>query len=210
MMLRHILAALAAILLTTVYTVVRYAALPEVIPVHWGPSGRPDGFASKFWGVALMPILQLLLLALLAGLAALPANARKIRSFAAVYGQMVVGITVFFGAMQALVIEAALGRDWVTHGTMVLMWLLFLLIGNSLGKVGPNNLMGIRTRRTLSDPEVWRLTHRWSARFMVAVSILGLVLALAGVSIWLQFALILVWSAGPLVYASTVRTSGQA
>jgi uncharacterized membrane protein len=207
MMRRHLLLAIAAILLTIAYSVVRYPALPDTVPVHWGPSGRPDGFASKSWGVALLPLTQIGLLALLAGLAALPSNARRIRSFAPVYGQMVVGTTVFLGAMQTLVVEAALGKDVVMQGTMALMWLFFLLIGNTMGKVTPNGLMGIRTRRTLADPEVWRLTHRWSARFMVAVSLVGLVLAAVGVSIWIQMALMFVWCTGPVVYASTVRTS---
>ena len=37
---------------------------------------------------------------------------------------------------------------------------LFVFIGNLMGKVKPNFLLGIRTPWTLSDPDVWNRTHR--------------------------------------------------
>ena len=40
------------------------------------------------------------------------------------------------------------------------MGLLFLFIGNIMGKVKPNFFMGIRNPWTISDPDVWNRTHR--------------------------------------------------
>jgi uncharacterized membrane protein len=205
MMRRYVLFSVLAIAATAVYTAVRYPGLPESIAIHWGPGGRPDSFAGRLAGASLLPLTQVLMLGLLWGLAALPANRRKVANFADVYGQTVFGTVAFLGIMQALVLEAALGRDVVMQGTMVAMWLFFAFLGNLMGKVTPNGLMGIRTPRTLADPEVWRLTHRWSARFMVTVALVGLVFALLGANIWFQLGLIMVWAFGPVVYASTVR-----
>ena len=50
----------------------------------------------------------------------------------------------------------------VSMGRVVsaLVGLLFLFLGNLMGKVKPNFFMGIRNPWTLSDPDVWNRTHR--------------------------------------------------
>jgi uncharacterized membrane protein len=40
-------AALLILISSIVYVVVNYSALPEVIPTHFGPSGKPDGYGGK-------------------------------------------------------------------------------------------------------------------------------------------------------------------
>jgi uncharacterized membrane protein len=56
--------------------------------------------------------------------------------------------------------------------------LLFIVLGNELGRVKPNWFVGIRTPWTLSDPEVWRRTHRVGGRLFFAA---GLLIVLASI-----------------------------
>lgn len=204
---RYLILSLFAIAATVLYTLFRYPALPETIAIHWGPSGRPDGFSGKLVGALLMPAAQLFMLGLLYGLAAIPSERMRLLRSGPVYGQTVLGTVAFLGLMQVLVLEAAMGRDIVLRGTMVAMWAFFLFLGRAMGKIAPNGLMGIRTKRTLSNPEVWRRTHEWAGRFMVWTAAAGLLLALAGANIWVQMGLILVWAFGPLVYSARVPVS---
>ena len=43
-----------------------------------------------------------------------------------------------------------------------LLGLMYLFLGSRMGTVKPNGNMGIRTRWTLTDPDVWNRTHRLS------------------------------------------------
>jgi uncharacterized membrane protein len=47
------------------------------------------------------------------------------------------------------------------------MLLFFLILGNYMGTIPPNFIMGIRTPWTLANDDVWRATHRNCGRIMV-------------------------------------------
>ena len=47
---------LIAIISIWILTITNYSGLPEVIPIHFGPDGSPDGYGSKNW-IWLMPII---------------------------------------------------------------------------------------------------------------------------------------------------------
>ena len=55
-----------------------------------------------------------------------------------------------------------LAHDPLSWARLVLslFGLLFLFLGSQDGKVKPNGDMGIRTRWTLTDPDVWNRTQR--------------------------------------------------
>ncbi len=50
--------------------------------------------------------------------------------------------------------------------------LLFMVIGNYLPKVKPNNTIGIRVIWTLQDEENWNATHQFSGKIWIAAGIL--------------------------------------
>jgi len=50
---------------------------------------------------------------------------------------------------------------------------LFIILGNYMGKIKPNWFMGIRTPWTLSNEEVWNKTHRLGGKMFI---LLGLVM----------------------------------
>jgi uncharacterized membrane protein len=91
---------------------------------------------------------------------------------------MIVNVTiVFLTAVHIVVIGTALG--WPVDVPKVIgvgMGLLFMALGNEMGRLRPNWFAGIRTPWTLSDPENWRRTHRFGGKvFFVA----GLLIAVA-------------------------------
>ena len=55
-----------------------------------------------------------------------------------------------------------------------LLGLLYLFLGNQQGKVKPNGNIGIRSRWTLADPDVWNRTHRLSGKLLFASGLLVL------------------------------------
>ena len=58
------------------------------------------------------------------------------------------------------------------------MGLLFLFLGNMLGKIKPNFFFGVRTPWTISDPDVWNKTHRLAGMLWFWSGLLFLVAAL--------------------------------
>jgi uncharacterized membrane protein len=55
------------------------------------------------------------------------------------------------------------------------MGLLFMVLGNYMGKIRPNWFVGIRTPWTLSSEESWNKTHRLGGKLFVVI---GLIIAI--------------------------------
>jgi uncharacterized membrane protein len=89
--------------------------------------------------------------------------------------------TVVFGAIIGIgVIRAANDASInISSFVFVAVGLLFMVIGNFLGKVRKNFFLGIRTPWTLASDEVWAKTHRLGGWCFVAA---GIVMALMGVA----------------------------
>jgi len=155
--------------------------LPDRVPIHWNLRGEIDGWASKPFGMFIMPITSLGIIALLRFL---PGIDPKLRRTTGAHGRMqsVLGIlrvvlAAFFVALFCIQVAAALGYT-VAAGRIVFSATLLLLaiIGNYLSNLRPNYFAGIRTPWTLESPETWRATHRLGGRLMFFGSLLLLAL----------------------------------
>ncbi len=135
--------------------------LPEQVPTHWGLNGQVDGWGSPatLWLLcAISPILSL-------GLQFLPrldpkrANYEKFQSRYDFFGPLV---PVLLLVCVAVTLSESLwpGRINVSRTIGVMIGVLFLIIGNLMGKIKPNWFMGVRTPWALSDPDVWNKTQR--------------------------------------------------
>ena len=60
----------------------------------------------------------------------------------------------------------------VGNVAVLVVGLLFMFIGNSIGRVRPNYFVGIRTPWTLANEEVWRRTHRFAGPVMMVGGLL--------------------------------------
>lgn len=149
--------------------------LPERVPTHWNVLGQVDGWtprAGAVWGgLGLLVTLWL-------GLLAVPAidpRRHHYAAFAGTYRLIRAAIVAFLAGLYVFVLlhGAGLAADPVLYARLGVP-LLLIVIGNSLGRVRPNFFVGIRTPWTLADEGVWRRTHRFGARTMVAAGLVGL------------------------------------
>ncbi len=152
---------LALVALAFVVTATVFPLLPAVVPIHWGGTGRPNGYAPRAWGAFAMPATVLLVFGVFEVIALLFPRASAVERFRATYHRLQLAVTAFMFFMAMVVLRAQAGFPIDMNRTV---WLgtgvLFVVIGNLLGKIPPNYLTGIRTPWTLRDPEVWLRTHR--------------------------------------------------
>lgn len=148
------------------------------LPIHWNAAGHPNGYAGKWTALLLPPVMTALVSLLFYFLPILePRGEHLQRSQGLVLagwgGLLLVNIVI-----ELTVVSGALHwRVPVTTLMLAGIGLLFVLIGNQLGKSRSMFLVGIRTPWTLSSEEVWIKTHRLGGKLMVGA---GVVLALAG------------------------------
>jgi uncharacterized membrane protein len=53
--------------------------------------------------------------------------------------------------------------------------IMFIILGNYMGKIRPNYFMGIRTPWTLEDPVVWQKTHRMGGPIFMLIGLIGFI-----------------------------------
>ena len=138
-----------------------YSRLPDQVPMHWGFDGEINRYGSKneLWLTGALGPLFALLFQFLPRLDPRKRNYEKFQKYYDAFG---VVITAFVAVMMGIALVEAFRPGTVSIGRVVsaLVGLLFLFLGNLMGKVKPNFFMGIRNPWTLSDPDVWNRTHR--------------------------------------------------
>jgi uncharacterized membrane protein len=153
-------------------------------PVHWGLNGAPDRFGGAAEAFLGLPALALGLTLLMAVLPALDPRGGNLRRSGPTYLTAWIGSLCLLALVQAGLTLTALGvweagPDSPFHQLMAgALALLFVALGNVLGKARPNWFVGVRTPWTLTSDVTWDRTHRLTGRLFVAVGLLGLVAAL--------------------------------
>ena len=185
------------------------------LPTHWGMDGEPDALSDK-WTALLMPaVIAGAISALMHFLPALEPRKGGLERSQGLYMASWAGLLVLMALVQLAVVATAF--DWpITSTSLVLggTGLLFILIGNQLGKSRSMYLVGIRTPWTLASEEVWIKTHRLAGKLMVAG---GVLLALAAflplppaTLAALLFAVILAIAGVPILYSYILWRREQA
>ncbi|MDB5694254.1 MAG: hypothetical protein JWO81_3317 [Alphaproteobacteria bacterium] len=138
------------------------------LPTHWGISGRPDHFSGK-WPALLLPAGIAALVSLLFWfLPVLEPRARNLGRSEGLYLWSWAAVLMMCAAVELVVVSVPL--HWglrVEHIINAAVGLMFVIIGNQLGKSRSMFLVGIRTPWTLSSEEVWIKTHRLGGKLMV-------------------------------------------
>lgn len=79
----------------------------------------------------------------------------------------------------AVMLGTVLGwPSWTLRGFTMLVGAGIAILGNIMPRTRPNWIAGIRTKRTLSDPDLWRRTHRWFGAMLVVTGIAMMVASL--------------------------------
>ena len=138
-----------------------YPTLPEQIPTHWNIEGEVDDYTPKPWGVLIMPLMAIFVFVILKLIPVISPKGFRTDQFRGVMNIFTVTLVGFMSAVALLVLLSASGRN-VHMNEMIFagVGLLFIVLGNYLGKVRKNFFIGIRTPWTLASDEVWSRTHR--------------------------------------------------
>ncbi len=171
---------------------VLYPSLPEQIPTHWNASGEVDGYMKKPGGVLIMPAMALITYVIMKVIPVISPKGFRTDKFSDVIAVLQVTLVGFMSIVAILVLLEARGLN-VRINEMIIAGtgLLFVIIGNYLGKVRKNFFIGIRTPWTLASDEVWNRTHRIGGKLFM----------LSGVIIWIGalLGLPLTWTVGVAV-----------
>lgn len=150
-------------------SIVGFLTWPDQVPIHWNFAGQADGYASASLAAFLYPGLLLGMLGLFRVLPSLDPNKERYAEFLPVYELFMVAImTVMF-----LIGVAASAASWgyavpirlVVPG---MIGVLFIVLGNYMGKLKRNYFIGVRTPWTLASENVWLATQRFSGKLFVA------------------------------------------
>ena len=106
-----------------------------------------------------------------------PATVDRIR---ATYDTISLWVVVLVLGVHAGMMAAVLGHLTLAPRIIaVVMGISLIATGNVIPRLRPNLVAGVRTRRTLTDPRLWRSTHRLLGVAFVIAGILTVVVGLA-------------------------------
>jgi uncharacterized membrane protein len=184
-----------------------YSILPERIPTHWNLEGKVDGYGPR-WTLFLLPATMIGFLVFFRFLPALSPKNFQVDSFRTTYLFVMAAVVGLFACLHGVILFATwqqvskVAQPIAIGRTMLAGVFLFLaLIGNVLGKVRRNFYIGVRVPWTLASDRVWNDTHRLAAWTLVAGSVVGFILVVAGVSLLLPIAVLVVSALIPVVYS---------
>lgn len=148
-------------------SIAAYTRLPELVPVHWGPDGRVDGYASRQVVSVLLPALMLLVPALGALFGRYAPRRENLRRSAAATGTAIVCTALMLLMLHLAILAFALGVDVdMPKVSISCVGLMLAGIGNVLGKTRSNHLIGIRTPWSMASERVWDRTNRLGGKLL--------------------------------------------
>lgn len=178
--------------------------LPEIVPVHWGPDNKPNGYGPKWMDVWLMPGMIAFMSLMTFALPAISPKKFEIDRFASTFGIVMFACSLLMLALHGVILEATLhavkgGNFDIGKWMMVILFAFFAVLGNLMGRVKQNYFMGIRTPWTLSDERVWNKTHREAGQIWLIGGLVGVWLCLFGVPALATLPVFLVMALLPVV-----------
>jgi len=161
------------ILLAVIASFYFYSNFPQKVPIHWNISGEPDNWGSKTVAAFLFPGIMIGMYLLFLALPLLDPKRERYAQFRKVYHVFKDILILFMVAIYFISSLSSVGYNisielWIPF----LVGLLFIVLGNYMGKIKPNWFMGIRTPWTLSSEEVWNKTHRLGGKIFILGGIL--------------------------------------
>jgi uncharacterized membrane protein len=159
--------------------VLSWPYVPERLPVHWNLQGDVDRYGGKLEGLFLLPLVALGLYLLLLVMPLVDPGRRNYQNFKKAYNAIRIALVLFMALIYGLAISSAFGYQFdSTSIVFTAMGLLFIVLGNFMGKIRPNWFVGVRTPWTLSSKLSWDKTHRLAGWLFVLMGLLFLVLAI--------------------------------
>ncbi len=184
---------------------VLWPSTPARVPVHWNAAGEVDGYGGRLEGLLLMPLITLGIYVLLLFLPRIDPGRANYAQFSRVYLIVRYIVVIMMGAFYAFTVLVIRGVSLdITRIFIGIMAVVFIVLGNLLGKLRPNWFVGVRTPWTLSSKRSWVRTHRLAGWLFALVGLILLGLAIAGIGaalIWVMMALLGVMTTALVIYS---------
>jgi len=135
--------------------------LPEFMPVHWGPEGRPDSLKPVYF----LPLINIGVYFLMVVLPLVDPKKENYPLFGKSYFRIRLAFLLFLSAVCIMNIGVGLGHEF-DRGDLIFkgVWALIAILGNYMGTIRSNWFVGIKTPWTLADETVWKQTHVMAGR----------------------------------------------
>ncbi len=162
-------------LLAVAVTIFAWAKVPAdaKIPVHWNAQGEVDNYGGKAFGLLMGPGLIFFLSLLLAFIPRMEPRVENLQQSQKAYKVVWFFVVLLMLVLHLITTAVALGKT--INMTMVMsfaMGILFMAIGNYMGKIRSNFMFGIRTPWALSSEASWNKTHRLGGRLFFLVGLM--------------------------------------
>lgn len=176
-----------------------YPSMPDQVPIHWNAQGVVDGYGTKGFGTFMLPVMNFGFYFLFLAIPILDPQKANYAKFAGSFRLIRFVFHLFFALIFALTIYASLG-----HSVDISLWvpaavsILFIILGNRMGRVRHNYFVGFRLPWTLANEEVWQRTHRFGSKAMVIggiLSFIGIFLTTGNA----RFAVLMIGVMGPTI-----------
>ncbi len=157
----------AVFFLTLLITAYAWLRIPMqgLIPLHWNIKGEVDLYGSKIIGLLFAPTMIAVLTAGLTFLPRMEPRLENLQQSQKAYRIVWGGLLIFMAMLHLLTVLSALGVPVEMPKVMAFpLGILFMIIGNYMGKIRSNFMFGIRTPWTLSSEDAWNKTHRLGGR----------------------------------------------
>ena len=149
-----------------------YSHSPEIVPTHWNFAGEVDNWGSR--SVAfVIPAVMVGIYILFLVFPFLDPKKEKYEQFSKVY-HIFKGVMILFMAMLYFATSLNILGYNLPIGIIVPVGVgvLFIIMGNYMGKIKSNWFFGIKTPWTLSSEEVWNKTHRFGGKMFMLGGVL--------------------------------------
>lgn len=180
MIVRGLMLSLPPLLVMLALAVWGWMVTPEgtQVPVHFAADGSVNRYGSRLEAFGVMPLMALGLCALFAVIPMIDPRGQNLRRSRAAVLVSWVGAIWLLALVQGVITLTVTGlladASWIPRLAGVATGLLFVGIGNVMGKARPNWFVGIRTPWTLSSDRAWDVSHRWGGRLFVLAGVLSI------------------------------------
>jgi len=187
----------------SIYGYMRFAELPESVPTHFDLSGHPNGYSSRWFLMLFIPLLSLALQLLMPLFLKISPQGFKMEQSRDQLPIINLTIAGMMSCLQLGMLSAA------THGNAepfpfyfgLAMSIILVGLGNVMGKIEPNFLIGIRLPWTLTSDQNWLATHRFAGRSMVISGVILLISNFIFASVPIAVGLLFVGTLSPVIYS---------
>lgn len=153
-----------------------YIHFPETVITHWNFAGQPDGYSGRAFGALFFPALLTGMYVLFIVLPFLDPKRERYESFAKVYA--IIRSLILTVMALVFVASGVYNLGYPIRINLVIpitIGIMFLILGNYMGKVKQNWFVGVRLPWTLSSENVWNKTNRFGGYAMMVFGIIMII-----------------------------------